>query len=103
MTVPVADYRQIATELVLSLTNKYKVIYASDVLVDRITTLLQSTAKSAREDERERWMRVVDVCTCGSSPVFRPVNQRHHAPTCSKHLATMVLAAADQLDAGEVN
>lgn len=43
---------------------------------------------------REEAAKVVDVCTCGSGPEFRPVNMRFHSNTCQKHLASLISALA---------
>lgn len=37
-------------------------------------------------------VQMLDVCTCGSGPGFRPVGMRYHAATCQTHLATFARA-----------
>lgn len=37
-------------------------------------------------------LKAIDVCSCGSGPEFRPVDQRYHLASCSKNIATMARA-----------
>lgn len=53
------------------------------------------SARSTTSDYRrgvEDALKAVDVCSCGSGPEFRPVDQRYHLASCSKNIATMARA-----------
>jgi hypothetical protein len=73
---------------------------------DRILAVLRSLPYARLQDgepkrdliDREAAIRLINVCTCGSGPEFRPVAMRYHTGNCQTHLATMIRALPSVTD-----
>jgi hypothetical protein len=53
---------------------------------------INSAIDAAVAGERERLIKEIDYCTCGSGPEWRSVNMRYHQAGCQVFVATMIRA-----------
>lgn len=58
--------------------------------IEHICSAADKLVTATRESEQERCAKIAEICSCGSGPEFRPMNQRFHSINCSIHIAALI-------------